>query len=133
MITAVDTSVLLDVFLPDPEFGEASEAALQKALADNELVICPEVYAELFPQFGDARKLNSALATLGVQVVATDIRVAEAAGRAWLKYRRAGGSRTRILTDFVVGGHALVCADRLLARDRGFYRASFEGLVVLSP
>ena len=133
MITAVDTSVLLDVFLPDPDFGESSGLALEKALADSELVICPEVYAELFPHFGDARKLDSALATLGVQVVPTDARAAEVAGRAWLQYRRAGAPRTRILTDFVVGGHALVCADRLLARDRGFYRACFAGLVVLSP
>jgi hypothetical protein len=31
MITAVDTSVLRDVFLPDPKFEEASAAALRLA------------------------------------------------------------------------------------------------------
>lgn len=50
MITAVDTSVLLDLFLPDPKFADASSAALREADAAGSMIVCEIVYAEL-PNF----------------------------------------------------------------------------------
>jgi hypothetical protein len=38
-----------------------------------------------------------------------------------------------VVADFLIGAHAQLHAERLLTRDRGFYRACFSGLKVLDP
>ena len=52
---------------------------------------------------------------------------------AWGEHHRQGGRRDRVVADFLIGVHASTEADRLLTRDRGFYRKYFAGLNVLAP
>ena len=58
MVTAVDTSVLLDVLLDDAQHGSASMAALQLAAAQGQLVVSAVALAELVPVLpqGEARR-----------------------------------------------------------------------------
>ena len=56
-----------------------------------------------------------------------------AAGSAFGDYRRAGGARGRVIADFLIGAHASARADRLLTRDRGYYRRYFDGLEIIDP
>lgn len=130
MITFVDTDILLDVFLPDPKWGKTSKASLELAYHEGSLVINEVVYAELAPQFMKKKLLDATLDTLGVRLIPIDFDTAFLAGMQWKKYREAGGKRLRILSDFLIGAHALNQAERLLTRDRGFYRNYFEELVV---
>lgn len=58
---------------------------------------------------------------------------AYAAGQAWHRYRRAGGPRTRIMADFLIGAHATCAADQFITRDRGFYRSHFIELTIVDP
>ena len=53
-------------------------------------------------------------------------------GIAWVQYKKAGGKRERILADFLIGAHAQIHADRLLTRDRGFYKKYFKHLKIIS-
>jgi predicted nucleic acid-binding protein len=77
--------------------------------------------------------VTTKLDRLGLELVPDDREVAIAAGRVYRAYRRSGGTRRRILADFLVGAHAQIHADRLLTRDRGFYRSSFSRLTILEP
>ena len=128
MITAVDTNVLLDVFLPDDRHGPASRRLLRAAYDTGAVVISDVVYAELAAAFDDRADLDDALRRINVSASPLDTEVAFLAGRRWLDYRRAGGPRDRIITDFLIGAHALMKADRFLTRDRGFYDTYFQDL-----
>jgi predicted nucleic acid-binding protein len=132
MITAIDTSILLDIFLPDPNHGEASLHLLERAYDEGALVICEIVYAELVPQFLDRKKLHGALQKLNISIQPVDRETAYSAGERWALYRKGGGKRDRIITDFLVGAHALHRSGRFLTRDRGFYRSYFKDLNLLS-
>ncbi|MBI2264677.1 MAG: PIN domain-containing protein [Armatimonadetes bacterium] len=132
MITAIDTNVLLDVFLPDPEFGETSFQLLRDAYDQGALVVSEIVYAELVPQFEGKALLDETLAKMNIAFSSMDQRVAFLAGERWGHYRKSGGKRKRIITDFLIGAHAKLHADRLLTRDRGFYRQYFKELRLIS-
>lgn len=133
MITAVDTSVLLDFLGPDAGWGERSLAALREAYNGGGLCVAAAVVAELAPSFPSRAALEEFLEDFGMQLAPDTPEVAWRAGQAWMGYRRQGGTRERVLTDFLIAAHALVHADALLTRDRGFYRSHFAGLRIIEP
>jgi len=110
--------------------GEASLGALRRARAAGALIVCPIVWAELRGFFGDVARMNRAFEGAVIRFDTFDRRCADLAGERWRDYRRGGGSRTRLIADFLIGAHASIRAGRLLTRDRGFFRRYFAGLVV---
>ncbi|WP_419163367.1 type II toxin-antitoxin system VapC family toxin [Candidatus Palauibacter sp.] len=128
MITAADTSVLLDVFLRDDRHGHTSRQWLREAYDAGALIICDVVYAELAPAFPDRHALDRTLREINVVVSAVDSHMAYDAGQRWGRYRQAGGTRARIISDFLIGAHAVAAAERFLTRDRGFYSSYFPEL-----
>ena len=55
------------------------------------------------------------------------------AGKAYLAYRRRGGTRRSPLPDFFIGAHAAVSSYQLLTRDPARYRAYFHKLSLIAP
>ena len=128
MITAVDTSVLLDVFLADGRYGEQSKGQLRAAYDSGAIIICDIVYAELVPAFRDRAVLDRALRELNATTSPVDTAIAYEAGVRWMRYRQAGGPRKRIISDFLIGAHAVAVAQTFLTRDRGFFSTYFPEL-----
>jgi predicted nucleic acid-binding protein len=133
VITAVDTNVLLDVFAKNAKFATRSASVLKRCIAEGSLVACDVVWAETGSWFGDAQSAQSAFSTLRVAYSPLDSATALTAGRSWQEYRRARGPRERMIADFLIGAHACTQADRLLTRDRGFYRKYFTDLSIIDP
>jgi len=133
MISALDSSVILDVVTDDPRHAAASEAALREALASGRLVVCECVLAEVCPALEGSGLLEEFLTDWQLEFVPSSQESATMAGRQFAAYLARGGRRGRVVADFLIGAHAAVHADRLLARDRGFLRDYFAGLWVVDP
>jgi hypothetical protein len=131
MISALDSSIILDVLTDSPRFSESSEALLRRATAEGKLVTGECVLAEIAPAFGNGSALREFLADWQIEFVPSSLDSAILAGSNFAKYLSRGGRAGRIMADFLIGAHAVFHADRLLARDRGFLRDYFSELTVL--
>jgi predicted nucleic acid-binding protein len=131
---AVDSSVLLDVLGADAIHGEKSREALRRAYDAGALIACEIVWTEVRAHFPTDAAFVEALNLLGIRFDQVSEEAASMAGRLWRDLRReAGTSRIRVVADLLVGAHALLQADGLLTRDRGFYKGRFRGLRVIEP
>ncbi|ADW68464.1 type II toxin-antitoxin system VapC family toxin [Granulicella tundricola] len=133
MRTVVDTNVLLSAIIYS-ELGSASATnSLVIAAAFGTLTTSAICYAELARRFSNRRNLDALLEQFECAVRGVDESTAFLAGRLFEQYRERGGSRERILADFLIAADAILNADRLLTRDHRFFGTSFDGLVAVAP
>jgi len=132
MVTAVDSSVLLDVLLNDPQHAPASMKALRRAEVEGSLILCDLVLAEVAPTLSPA-DMPQFLSDWNLTFVPSSQSSAMLAGEMFRVYLRRGGKRGRVVPDFPVAAHAQTQAERLLARDRGYYRDYFTQLKLWDP
>ena len=133
MTTLVDANVLLDIFTADELWEEWSRQALKSALLQGVVVINPIIYAEVSLAFTSERELADQLRLLSIQQLPLPYGAAFPAGRAFLRYRRQGGSRRSPLPDFYIGAHAQVEELQLLTRDASRFRTYFPTVSLLAP
>lgn len=157
MITAVDTNILFDILIPGEPHAETSKNLLDKHLASGKLILCEVVFAELSAQFPSEQELKLFLAETGMRLVSSNEKSLHIAGMRWTEYARkskrhqfscsvCGKSfsmhcphckalvtkRQIVLSDFLIGAHALEQADCLLSRDLGIYKNNFSDLKIVS-
>ncbi|WP_349361991.1 type II toxin-antitoxin system VapC family toxin [Streptomyces sp. PH10-H1] len=131
--TLVDSCVLLDLALDDPTWGQWSADALAEAADEGPLVINPIVYAEVSVGYDAVEDLDFFLPATEYRREALPFPAGFLAGKAFLKYRRAGGAKTSPLPDFYIGAHAAVAGHRLLTRDKARYATYFPTVTLITP
>jgi len=129
----VDSNVILDVFTQDPRWFDRSAAVLARMAGDHDLLVNPIVYAEVSIGFERIEELDAALPAASFRREPLPWEAAFLAGKCFVKYRRAGGSRRAPLPDFYIGAHAAVRGIPLLTRDAARYRTYFPRLELILP
>jgi len=129
----VDTNVLLDVWEDDPAWVEWSLRQLRAQAQVHELAINPVIYAELSLVFDTVAALDAVIADMGLSFQQLPRPSLFLAGRAFVKYKRAGGTRHNVLADFFIGAHAAVQGWGILTRDARRYRNYFPSVDLVTP
>jgi predicted nucleic acid-binding protein len=129
----VDTNVLIDVFEDDVNWVDWSIGQLRSQSQIHQLVINPIIYSELSLTFLKVEALDQVIESLGLQIQEIPKSALFLAGKAFIQYRRQGGSKNNVLSDFFIGAHAAVSGYPLLTRDIKRYKSYFPSVVLITP
>jgi predicted nucleic acid-binding protein len=129
----VDTNVILDIWDKDPNWANWSIHQLNRLYLTEQLRINTIIYAELSGSFAIPSDLDIRLSSLKLGVEYIPREAAFLAGKAFVKYRQQGGTRTNVLADFFIGGHAEAAACPLLTRDARRYVTYFPTVRLITP
>ncbi|HET8880554.1 MAG TPA: type II toxin-antitoxin system VapC family toxin [Solimonas sp.] len=129
----VDANVLLDVITDDPRWYGWSAAHLDACAATAELCINAIIYAEVSVGFERIEDLDRVLPLDAFVRLDLPWEAGFLAGKSFLRYRRAKGSRTSPLPDFYIGAHAAIEGMALLTRDPKRYRTYYPKLELICP
>jgi predicted nucleic acid-binding protein len=132
-VIIVDTNVLVDVLEDDAAWVDWSVTRLRELSKIHELVITPIIYAELSLAFDAVEDLNEAVAGMELRFLEIPRPALFLAGKAFIRYRRRGGTKTNVLSDFLIGAHAAVLTCPILTRDTSRYAGYFPSVKLFAP
>ena len=129
----VGTNVLVDIVSDDPIWAKWSQRHLVIAAAQDELAINDIIYAELSVRYAAIEELDAMIRDAGLVSTAIPRPALFLAGKAFRRYRFAGGIKTGVLPDFFIGAHAVIADAMLITRDAARYRTYFPGIMLIAP
>lgn len=129
----VDTNVLVDVLENDPDWADWSIGQLRAQAKVRRLAINPIIYAELSLTFSTVEALDKTIEALGLVLIELPRPALFLAGKAFMRYRRQGGTKSNVLGDFFIGAHAAISCHPVLTRDTRRYAAYFPGVTLIAP
>ncbi len=97
------------------------------------LTINPVIYAELMLAFSTIEALDRAVHDLGLAVIEIPRPALFLKGKAFARYRHAGGRKGHVLADFSIGAQAAVLRYPILTREFRRYNAFFASLDLITP
>lgn len=133
MATMIDTNVLVDIAVRDPQWLQWSRAKIADAARQGALIINQIIFSEFSVRYKSTSEVEALLPADEFVRESLPWAASFAAGRAFGVYRRAGGARNRVLPDFLIGAHAYMHGYTLLTRDPKGYRTYFPDLELITP
>ncbi len=133
MATMVDTNVLVDIAVRDPNWLAWSRGQLFAAARRGAVVINPIIYSEFSVRYERIEDVDFIIPEADYSRENLPWMAAFAAGAAFRQYKRAGGGRERVLPDFLIGAHAAIRGHTILTRDPKGYRAYFPSVELITP
>ena len=128
----VDTNVLIDIVSDDPLWAEWSQRRLAAAATQDQLAINDIVYAELSVRYATIEELDAMLRDAELVTLPIPRTALFLAGKAFQRYRSAGGVKTGVLPDFFIGAHAVASDSILVTRDAARYPTYFPGIKLIA-
>jgi predicted nucleic acid-binding protein len=129
----VDSNVILDVYLDDPDWADWSEGILEQYGAVTTLYINPVIYSEISIGFERIEELESAVGRSGFELLEIPREALFLAGKAFLGYRKNKGLKRSPLPDFYIGAQAAVLGLGLITRDMRRYGTYFPTVTLITP
>jgi predicted nucleic acid-binding protein len=129
----VDSSVLIDVFVDDATWANWSVSQMRQQAQVHSLFINPIVYAEVSLVFDSISLFDRALSDLEVSLRELPRPSLFLAARAFVQYKKDGGTRSSVLPDFFIGAHAAVSDVPVLTRDPSRIRRHFPTVEIIAP
>lgn len=129
----VDSNVFLHLANPDgPESALVLDAFERLSFA-NRAFLNPVILAEISPGFADCRSVEHFVGGLGVRLIGLTAADAFRAGQTFAAYRRNGGPRIAILSDFLIGAQAATKGWPILTRDPKRFSSYFPEVELIDP
>lgn len=127
-----DTCVVIDLIEPKGHFHPWAVEVVGGA-PTSRMALSAVVVAELASRPMTKENVSLVLDVLFAEVQPFDRRCAMLAGCAQAEYRSSGGTREKLLGDFMIGAHALALNAVLVTRDVQRFRTYFPDLTLITP
>ncbi|HLQ76278.1 MAG TPA: type II toxin-antitoxin system VapC family toxin [Terriglobia bacterium] len=124
---------MLDILTADAKWLEWSTGQFRAAIAEGPILLNPILYAELAAGFDSRADLDHWLRPALFKRLPLPYEAGFRASRAFLEYRKAGGTKSSPLPDFFIGAHAEHAGFTLVTRDAGRYKTYFPRLQLITP
>lgn len=128
----IDTNIIIDIISKDAVWQDWSLNQI-KEHEQQGLFINNIIYAELATAYDIADVLDYDLQMIGISLQVIPKEAAFLAAKAFVQYRKNGGIKTNVLSDFFIGAHAQVMGTPILTRDVRNYRIYFPGVPLVTP
>ena len=129
----LDTCVILDILDQETNWHQWSKNTLRELSHTSNLVINPIIFSELCAGMASPQEVLAMLKSLSITEQPLTHEALFLAAKAFLQYRRRGGSKTGVLPDFFIGAQAAVCSWELMSRDKGRYTSYFPTVRMILP
>lgn len=129
----VDSCIVTDLVDVNSQWHEWSASTLESLDYRNSFVINSIIYSECSVGYETIEEVEALFALLRFDLKEISREALFLAGKAFVQYRRRGGTKVNVLPDFFIGAHAAIEGYSLVTRDKGRFSVYFPSIELIIP